>query len=68
MSGHGISVEVIERNDMGRATSWLATCKCKTRFTEATYEATEDKWRRHVHAVTGTAPKPMGGQLGRWTP
>lgn len=70
MTAHkgGVGFEVIERDPNGIATAWLATCRCGERFTESTYEATEDKWRRHTHELTGVAPRPMGGTTNRWEP
>jgi hypothetical protein len=64
---HGGSFEVIERASNGKATAWLASCACKTRWTGDSYEVVEDKWRQHVHALTGVAPKAMGSQADRWS-
>lgn len=64
---HGASFEIIERGPNNSWQTWLATCKCKQRWTDATYEAAEDKWRRHVHENTGIAPQPMGNRAGRWS-
>ena len=64
---HGMSAEVIERNDVGRATSWLVTCQCKTRWTGPTYEVGEDKWRAHLHEATGVVAAPQGDKTDRWT-
>jgi len=68
MSGHGVSFEVVERDDRDIATAWLATCGRHGKFVGASYEETEDKWRQHVYEVTGIAPNPMGNKEGRWTP
>lgn len=68
MSAHGISLEVIERDESGHATTWLGTCGCKKRFVGETYEQTEDKWRRHIYEAFGTVERPMGDKTGRWTP
>lgn len=64
---HGCSFEVVERNANRVATSWLGTCTCKQRWTGASYEETEDKWRQHVHAETGKVPRPCGSQADRWS-
>jgi hypothetical protein len=64
---HGASFEVVDRGPDHVATAWLASCKCKVRFIGATYEEAEDKWRQHVHEVTGKAPKPFGNQDARWS-
>ena len=47
---------------------WATHCNCGEVWTEGTYEAGEDQWRKHVHAVTGKAPKPMGDRADRWAP
>lgn len=68
-SKHGASFEVIERDSAGRGITWLARCSCRTRWTGATYEEIEDKWRRHAYEVTGAAPKAMGDTVAeRWAP
>lgn len=64
---HGMSAEVIERDERGRGTAWLVTCGCKTRWTGPTYEVVEDKWRQHLHAETGTPAGPMGDKTDRWS-
>ncbi|AIY16162.1 hypothetical protein GUY44_12105 [Pimelobacter simplex] len=65
---HGCGFEVIARDANYRATKWLGTCTCGTKFSETTYEATEDAWRQHCYEVNGIAPKAMGNQEGRWLP
>lgn len=54
---HGLTIEAIERDDRGHATQYLGTCRCQAKFAAATYEAAEDKWRRHVYAEAGTASR-----------
>jgi hypothetical protein len=66
---HGCSFEVIKRGPDNKATLWLGTCTCKERFVEATYEATEDEWRKHYYAIFGIAPDPAGpNKDSRWQP
>lgn len=64
---HGCGFEIIERGPNNSWQTWLATCKCKSKWTADTYEGAEDKWRQHVHAETGIAPNPLGSQTGRWS-
>lgn len=70
MSGskHGCGFEVVARDERGHATSWLAACSCGSKWVAPSYEAAEDEWRKHCHALTGIAPKPMGVKQGRWSP
>lgn len=50
-------------------TVWVATCGRHFTATGATYETAEDEWRKHVHAVTGKAPRPLGDKtVERWMP
>lgn len=64
---HGCSFEIIERGPNNSWQTWLATCKCGERWTGPSYEVAEDKWRQHVHAITGSAPQAMGNQAERWS-
>jgi len=68
VSGHGVSFEITWRNADNTEQKWTATCACRMAWSDATYEAAEDQWRRHVHKVTGRAPTPAGNKSGRWTP
>lgn len=65
---HGFSAEVIARNEQGIATQWLGKCARHAKFAGPSYEVVEDEWRKHVHAETGSAPKPMGNKADRWQP
>lgn len=66
MSAHGASFEIVWRNADNTQQTWRARCKCREEWTGPTYEFAEDEWRKHVHALTGKAPRPMGGKDGRW--
>lgn len=68
MSAHGFSVSITWRDEDNTEQTWTGTCGCKMAWSEPTYEAAEDRWREHVHRVKGTAPEPMGAQVGRWMP
>jgi hypothetical protein len=61
---HRVTVEIVSRDP----NVWLASCGRHAKWTGPTYEAVEDDWRRHVHAETGTAPKPLGAKDNRWMP
>lgn len=68
MSAHGVSVTVTARRQDGMATQWQARCACREKWSGKTYEAVEDGWRQHIHALTGRAPRPCGEKGGRWMP
>ena len=67
-SKHGCGFEIIERGPNNEWQTWLATCKCNERWSGQSYAIVEDKWRQHVHGITGVAPQAMGEQVGRWMP
>ena len=64
---HGCSFEIIERGPNNSCQTWLATCKCGERWTGAHYAVVEDKWRMHVHGITGQIIPPHGDKHGRWS-
>ena len=68
MSKHGMSAEIVWRNEDNSLQTWRVRCSCRrAEWTGPTYEYTEDEWRKHVHSLTGKAPSPAGKTEGRWT-
>ena len=65
---HGALFTVIARGADNVATRWQAQCGHHATFVAESYEAVEDEWRKHVHAETGSAPKPCGDKTNRWEP
>lgn len=61
---HGVSATIPNHNPL----TWRLRCDCKEAWTAPTYEQAEDEWRKHVHAVRGIAPAPMGDTSERWQP
>lgn len=67
MSRHGLSVEIVWRNADNTQRTWRARCGCSQKWTGPEYEIVEDEWRKHVHTLTGVAPKPCGSKEARWS-
>jgi hypothetical protein len=66
---HAFSVQVIDRDEHGEATQWGGRCSCGPIFAAPTFEAVDDKYRRHIYDLTGKAPEPFGQDNGtRWQP
>jgi len=66
---HNLTVAVIDRDPNGLATQWGGHCTCKAMFAAPTFEEVDDKYRMHIHRLTGKAPEPFGpNHDNRWHP
>lgn len=65
---HKGSFKAVKRNANLMATAWGGTCSCGEIWFGRSYEAVEDKWRKHRWEVTGMVPEPSGRKTRRWKP